>query len=145
RDERFSRLYLYWLPSNSVSLSVTHDYERFDSSATVPEGFDRLRTHRVPVTLNYFHPSGFNAGVTALYVDQYGRFRSFEGEGEPGSDSFWLADFTVGVRLPSKRGQVSFRVHNVFDRQFRFQDTDPENPRIFPERLAQLRFTYSIN
>ncbi len=145
RNERLNRLYLYWLPSASVSLSLTHDYERFDSGAAGPEGYDQLRTHRIPVALNYFHASGFTAGVTAMYVDQRGRFHVFGRDAEPGSDSFWLADITLGLRLPSKRGHVSFRVHNAFDQQFRFQDTDPENPRIFPERLAQLRFTYSIN
>ena len=145
RDERTSRLYLYWLPSARVSLSVTHDYERFDSPTTGPEGFDRLRTHRLPVAVNYFHPSGFTAGVKAMFVDQDGLFGSPINELERGSDRFWLADLALGLRLPSKRGEVSFRVHNLFDRQFRFQDTDPENPRIFPERLAQLRFTYSID
>lgn len=145
RDERSSRLYLYWLPATRVSLSVTHDYERFDSPTTGPEGFDRLRTHRLPVAVNYFHPSGFTAGVKAMFVDQDGMSRSPINELEPGSDRFWLADLALGLRLPSKRGEVSLRVHNLFDRQFRFQDTDPENPRIFPERLAQLRFTYSID
>jgi hypothetical protein len=36
-------------------------------------------------------------------------------------------------------------VDNLFDERFRFQDIDPENPSIMPERMAYLRFTVAFD
>jgi outer membrane receptor protein involved in Fe transport len=50
----------------------------------------------------------------------------------------------VGYRLPKRRGVLSLNVDNLFDRRFRFQDTDPENPTIMPQRMAYFRFTIAL-
>lgn len=144
RNERMSRWYLYWLPTSRLSFSAVYDYERSAVAPLPLESFLRLRTHRLPLKLTYFHPSGFTAGATATLVDQSGLFGIASKAPQRGTDNFWLADFSVGLRLPSRRGQVTLAIHNAFNQKFRFQDADPENPRIFPERLAQLRFTYSV-
>jgi hypothetical protein len=36
------------------------------------------------------------------------------------------------------------KVHNLFDEDYQFQDLDPENPRIMPDRLVSLGFTLSL-
>jgi hypothetical protein len=43
------------------------------------------------------------------------------------------------------RGVLSFNVDNAFDEDFHFQDVDPENPSIMPERMAYLRFTLALD
>jgi hypothetical protein len=76
-------------------------------------------------------------------VAQRGQFEAGPAIAVPGSDRFWIVDATMGFRLPSRRGTVELSVRNLFDTEFRFQDIDPENPRIFPERFVALRFSLS--
>jgi hypothetical protein len=62
---------------------------------------------------------------------------------EHGEDRFWTLDLSLGYRLPNRRGIVSLDVSNVLNEDFRFQDTDPENPRVLPERTILLRASLS--
>jgi hypothetical protein len=39
---------------------------------------------------------------------------------------------------------LSLNVDNLFDKDFRYQDIDPENPGVVPERFAYFRFTLSF-
>ena len=50
----------------------------------------------------------------------------------------------LGYRLPKRRGVLSLGVDNLFDKDFRYQDIDPENPGAVPERFAYFRFTLSF-
>ncbi len=64
---------------------------------------------------------------------------------EAGEDDFWIVDLSLGYRLPNRRGVLSLNVDNLLDEEFRFQDLDPENPSIMPERMAYFRFTLSFD
>ena len=55
-----------------------------------------------------------------------------------------MVDASVDYRLPNRRGTVELGVKNLFDTDLRFQDTDPENPQVFPGRFALLRFTLTF-
>ena len=63
--------------------------------------------------------------------------------GKPGLD-VWTTDATLGFRLPKRRGVLSLGVDNLFDKDFHYQDIDPENPGVVPERFAYFRFTLSF-
>ena len=63
---------------------------------------------------------------------------------EDKNDSFWLVDASLGYRLPERRGLVSLGVANLFDEDFKFVDTDPFNPRVYPERFVFGRITLSF-
>jgi outer membrane receptor protein involved in Fe transport len=63
----------------------------------------------------------------------------------PGADRFWLVDAFVGYRLRNRRGLLSLNADNLLDRRFRFQDVDPEDTTLIPERLLSLRFTLSFD
>jgi hypothetical protein len=39
---------------------------------------------------------------------------------------------------------VTVEIRNLLDQQFRFQDTDPANPSITPERFVFMRFTLAF-
>jgi hypothetical protein len=54
-------------------------------------------------------------------------------------DSFSVVDLSLEYRLGQRRGMVGLYLRNLFDEEFKFQDTDPENPRIMPERHVSLR------
>ena len=59
-------------------------------------------------------------------------------------DDFWVVDGYVQYRLPNRWGVVRLEGGNLFDSSFKFQDVDPENPRILPERLILLKLTVAM-
>jgi tetratricopeptide (TPR) repeat protein len=145
-DERLARAYVYWTPCRFVSAAVEYLYEDFDRETDAlfagTEQFATLRTHRFPLGLNFFHPSGLRAGIQAVYVDQSGDFwinTPTEFALTEGSDQFWVFNASIGYRLPKRFGTISLEAKNLFDEQFQFQDTDPTNPRIVPERTVLLK------
>jgi tetratricopeptide (TPR) repeat protein len=145
-EEEFARAYLNWTPSNWLALGAEYRFERFDRGPQ-PSGVGSLaksRTHKVPLTLRFFHPSGLFAGTTATFVDQEGRFADPLGNTFRGSDSFWTVDASLGYRFPKRRGAVTVEVRNLFDQDFNFQDSDPANPLIVPERLILGRLTLAF-
>jgi hypothetical protein len=84
-------------------------------------------------------------------VDQEGQFQSgypaFPFDPTPlayGEDQFWVLDAFVGYRLANRRGLLSLNADNLLDESFQFQDIDPTNPSIFPERLISFRFTLAF-
>ena len=145
QDEAYHRVYSYWSPFRSLALGAEYQYERFDREAI---GFsvgdpDDLRTHYVPLTAKYFHPSGFFASFGATYVDQSLVFDIFDNNGSKvgerkGGDNFWTLDSSVGFRLPKRYGLLTLEVRNLTDEEFRFQSFfNPEEqrtPRFQPDR-----------
>lgn len=150
--EQIARAYLYWTPHPRISLSGELLYEWFDRDTTGDlagvEQFTELQTLRVPIGVRYFHPCGFKAAFTATYVDQDGDFTVPDDFGDvvivPGEDQFWVVDASIGYRLPKRYGIVTLEAKNLFDEEFNFQDTDPANPRIIPDRLILLSLTVSF-
>jgi tetratricopeptide (TPR) repeat protein len=149
RSEDGSRTYLYWTPRQDVSFSAQYQTERLSGDAFSVFGFTHVRTHRLPLEARYFSATGFSAGLRASRLQQQGQF-VLSPISEPdrlgfGKDQFWILDASVGYRLPNRRGFLAFNVDNVLDKQFRFQELDPENPSIMPERMAYFRFTLSFD
>ena len=145
RHERLGRAYGYWTPLDTLALSVVYLYEQFHrtvaSSGT--ENILDLHTHRIPLGVQYFSASGWSANAMATHISQRGTFADlvFSPTGE---DSFWVVDTAIGYRLPKRFGRLAFEVKNLFDREFRFQDTDPGNPTVKPRRLALLTLSLGI-
>ncbi len=143
-DETLSRSYVYWTPTARLALASGYEYEHQDNhKVVVPEGFSDLETRRLPLTVKYFLSKGFSAGAKATWVSQAGDFGPGrfgpDAETSRGESRFWTLDLSLGYRLPDRHGLVSLSVNNALDRSFRFQDTDPENPRIVPQRMLLLR------
>lgn len=144
--ERQGRAYVYWAPDPRLALSADYLYERQDREGYT---FREVRTHRVPLAARFFHPSGAFATATGTWFDQSGAFFRI---GEipstdtptPGSDRFWIFDASVGYRLPDRWGIVSIEGKNLFDRSFRYQDTDPLRPILQPERTVYFKVTLSL-
>jgi tetratricopeptide (TPR) repeat protein len=161
-EERFARAYLNWAPDPRLALSAEYSYERIHrgdpfseplalrfAGSFGPEAISDLRTHRVPVRLAYFHPSGFSASVEGVRVHQSGLFELplLQGPGfslAPDRDSFSFVNASIGYRLPRRYGLIRFEAKNLLNEDFRFQDTDPGNPLTLPARLVVARFTLSL-
>lgn len=143
-DETSARSYAYWTPTASLALSTGYEYERFDNHGVVLQNSaSDEQTRSIPITARYFHRSGLSAGATATWVEQTGDFaRRGIGPDVPtthGESRFWTLDVSLGYRLRNRRGLVSLNVNNMLDKHFRFQDVDPANPRILPQRTLLLR------
>ncbi|MBI5574957.1 MAG: FecR domain-containing protein [Deltaproteobacteria bacterium] len=149
--ERLGRGYLYWTPDTWVAFGVEYLYEFVDRDPEFTAGIEHLSSHRVPLGVNFYHPGGFSFCIKETFFRQDGRFLaqgSFVGPGlstaVPGSERFWLTDASASYRLPGRTGIVSIEGKNLFDRSFRYQDTDPFNPVIQPKRTVYFKFTLAL-
>ncbi|MCP2500001.1 MAG: TonB-dependent receptor [Deltaproteobacteria bacterium] len=144
--ERQGRAYVNWTPDPRWALSADYLYERQDRELHLVK---EVRTHRVPLSARFFHPSGVFATATGTWFDQSGEFfRNGEAPSTAtptsGSDRFWIVDASVGYRLPDRWGIVSIEARNLFDRSFQYQDTDPVRPIIQPGRTVYIKATLSL-
>ncbi len=141
--EDLGRAYIYWAPHPWFALAVEYFYERLklDPNAGNVVQTAESRTHRVPMTVSFFHPSGVTAWLRGTYVDQRGTFADAAGSLFQGQDDFFVVDAALQYRLPRRWGFLSLEAKNLFDQRFRFQDTDPANPAIAPGRLVLFKFT----
>jgi hypothetical protein len=147
--EEDAQAYLYWTPRADVGFSARYQNEHFEADARSQYAFTHMRIRRLPLEARYFSPTGFSAGLTVSRLEQSGEFVVAPAPGVPettefGEDDFWIVDASLGYRLPNRRGVLSLNVDNLFDTDFRFQDVDPENPSVMPERVAYFRFTLSF-
>ncbi|MEW8659382.1 MAG: FecR domain-containing protein [Candidatus Thiodiazotropha endolucinida] len=134
-DETIANVWVNWSHHKLWSLNIEYNYSDLDSATNVnaavfsgvsPDGVLELETHRLPMTINYYHPSGLIVGAKATYIDQKGAFQGNTISDLPqnSEDSFWLTDLIVSYRLPKKHGLISLGVKNVFDEDFKFEDRD---------------------
>jgi outer membrane receptor protein involved in Fe transport len=110
-----------------------------------------MKTERLPLEIRHFSRSGVTVGARASYVKQQGEFQSAipQTPFDPpplayGEDRFFVLDAFVGYRLPNRHGLLSLNADNLLDESFQFQDLDPTNPSLFPERLISFRFTLAF-
>ncbi len=150
-EERLARVYLNWVLHKWLTATAEYQYERLerDDRAVGIESLTKTTTHRVPLSLNFFHPIGIMARLKATYVHQEGDFVNPFGLGPvaigvPGRDNFWVLDAAIGYRLPKRWGIITVEARNLLDAGFHFQDTDPSNPSIFPERVVLTRITVAF-
>ena len=135
-DEHQRRVYLFWTPHPWLALRAEYMFERFELELLADDRFE-LTTHRIPLGINFFHPSGVSTSLTATYWNQHGRFqRITTGEVEAGHDRFWTVDAAIGYRLPNRYGFITVGATNLFDEDFKFFDRDARNPTIQPTRTV---------
>jgi len=145
-DESLARAYLYCTPHKWLALSAEYLYERFKRGEEFALGARKVETHRVPLGINFYHPSGLSAMFKATHINQQG---SFERQGAVGTfihgeDQFWLFDAAIGYRLPKRYGFITVGAKNLFDKSFKYFDTDPVSPAIQPKRFIFARVTLAI-
>jgi len=103
----------------------------------------------VPVTVSYFHPSGFFAMAGVTFVDQdVERLPGFTNQGH---DDFFVLDAAIGYRFPNRLGIASLSVHNLLDEGLHYQDDtfrefrdEPTVGPYIPERTILGRVTLNF-
>ncbi len=136
KGEELGRANLYWTPNRRMAVGVEYEYER----SHIDDGWIDT-THRFPLSLSYFHPSGIGGSLRPTYVRQYGEFL-----GGAGNDSqdFWNLDLSLDFRFPNRQGRISFEVRNLLDEEFGYEDKDPNLPLFVGKRMAFMRISLSF-
>jgi tetratricopeptide (TPR) repeat protein len=144
--EKAHRAYIHWAPSNSLALAAEYSYERFDRPPEFPgtEQIFRVETHRVPLSLNWRPFHNWSARVIPSYVHQSGEFLDAAQTPLRGKESFWITELSISYQLPRRHGMVSLEVKNLFDENFRFQETNFVSPTMSRGRLILGRFALRI-
>lgn len=122
RDESSYSGYVHWTPSERISVGLEAIYDEYEGNQD--QRFDQpmdVETLHLPLSLGYYHASGFFGGGRVTYVDQEverptGSFL------KQGSSDFTVLDLTAGYRMPARRGIVSLTVKNATDENFDYQD-----------------------
>jgi len=145
-DEYQGRAYLYYTPHKWLALRAEYGYEKFKFHEIFNPYAQEIKTHRVPLGVNFFHPSGIFGGLTATYYDQKGDFWKFKtATFVDADDTFWLVDAALGYRLPKRYGVITAGVTNLFDNDdFNYWEVDLKNSRIQPERQAFIKVTLAL-
>ena len=152
-EEYLYRAYIFWTPHPLLALGPEYQFERFKNPPefSKDEQIERLNIHRFSFGINFFHPCGFSMRVKPTYINEDGKLvRPPTGppppffSSVPAEDHFWVVDASMSYRLSKRKGLISIEVKNLFDKDFNFQDTDPSNPDIYPERVILAKFTLAF-
>jgi outer membrane receptor protein involved in Fe transport len=148
-DEKILRTYLFWTPHRWLALTSGYEWERLVRDDLFADGAKRVETHRLPLGINFFHPSGLSASLKATYIDQRGSFERIAGTTfRSGDDHFWVVDAAFNYRLPKRYGFITVGATNLFDQKFKYFDTDRGtvnlNPRVMPDRVVYGRITLAL-
>jgi tetratricopeptide (TPR) repeat protein len=144
-SERLGRAYLFVALSRRLTFSAEFEREEFDRDPDLFFSYSTVDTDRVPLSLRFFHPSGFGAMVGATYLDQTGEFRPAYGvEYLPGERNFWVYDAALRFVLPKRYGFIVAGVNNLTDETATYEATDPRNLGIRPGRVAYTRIVVAF-
>jgi len=145
-DEWLGRAYLFAAPHKWLALRAQYVYEKFERVQDPALDFNELKTHRLPLGVGFFHPSGLSANVTATYWKQDGQFAGGPPDfaAVPGSSDFWLVDAALTYRLPKRYGFIAVGATNLFDKDFQFYEVNFENPTITPKRSVFVKLTLAV-
>ena len=138
--------YLSLTPLDAVSLSFEPSYETVKSPPLVL-AVEELDTLVLPMTAEYFDPSGGFASGTLSFFDQNGMQWA-----EDFADSGFVFDLVLGYRFPRGRGVVTLEGLNLFNTEIElvertqtfsssnFEETLLITPAFAPERTVILSF-----
>jgi Flp pilus assembly protein TadD len=118
RTEQLARAYIYLTPIEQFSLSSEYYYERINQPLGSIGPFQLAESHRIPMTLSFFHPSGLALKIKNTFVHQSGLFASCVDCSQtaiPGNSNFYVVDLNLSYRIPRRYGIVSFGINNLFD------------------------------
>ena len=151
-EEREQRAYLYWLPASEVSVTARYEHGRYSFEPLPAPGYSHMKADRLPIEIRYFARGGFTLGARTSLVEQSGQFQTELQQDlftppptAYGEDRFVVLDAFVGYRLPNRRGLLSLSADNLLDEEFQYQDVEPNNPSLFPERIVSFRFTLAFD
>ncbi|MFK7857335.1 MAG: FecR domain-containing protein [Granulosicoccus sp.] len=140
-----------------LSVALQYEYEEYisPSGARSQEFFVNSTTDRISVDLGVRLNRHIQLSFKPQYITQRGTFfNPFETrvgrQVYPGRDSFWTVDAALRFQLDaimSTRfaGFLSIEFENLFDKEFNFQESDPNVPSVSYERTLTARLQMSFD
>jgi len=161
QKEQLIRAYFYWSPHLYWAIRGELQFEKFTRDASDSTIFDdsptRIETLSAPVSIEYFHPSGFFSKFTTTYVEQDLTRKVDEEEAKKrdpvvtnsGVDDFFLLDTVIGYRFLNRRGILSLEARNLLNKKFfyrniNFNQSEAISPTFIPERTFFARLTFNF-
>ena len=146
QNETAHRMYFDWAISDRITTTVEYFFEEARRTQGGLEGIDGFEWHRLPVSVNWFHPEGWFSRVNVTYSKQ-----AVESDEKPDSHSqFVTVDLKLGYRLPKRFGIITVGVKNIFDTEFLFQNPgflrqqEPDAWLYVPERQVYGQLTLAF-
>lgn len=161
QKEQLIRAYVYWSPHVYWAIRGEFQLEKFTREARDRTIFDdsptRIQTLSAPLSIEYFHPSGFFSKFTTTYVEQNltrkGDVEKVQ-KREPkvtnsGIDDFFLLDSVIGYRFLNRSGILSLEGRNLLNQKFfyrnvNFNQSEAISPTFIPERTFFARLTFNF-
>jgi tetratricopeptide (TPR) repeat protein len=134
-DERLARAYLFGTPHRWLTLGAEYQYEKLDIDPQMALSYSTVKTHRVPLSVRFFHPSGLGAFLGTTYLKQEGKFLppgATDSVYVPGDKSFWVVDAGLRYRLPKRYGFLVAGVNNLTDETSTYEA--PDSAPVAPAR-----------
>ncbi len=152
QQELAHRLYVYWTPVERIALGAEYYFEQISRERGVFADFsfpDEVKTHRAPITLGYYDPTGIFVRLRATFYEQRVVQATSLSATTELKDDFWLTDLEIGYRLPRRLGVASLDVRNLLDRDFHYEGVDfqtgiARQSPIQPERSVFLNLTVAF-
>ncbi|MCB9030288.1 MAG: FecR domain-containing protein [Deltaproteobacteria bacterium] len=138
-NQEFVSAYLYHVFTSRVVGTI--DYAWSMSETTDSDAFQEIELHKVALGLKYFDPSGWFTFSTATWRQQDRNGSFFF---EDGNNNFWIIDAGLGYRIPDRHGSVVFKVTNLFDRDFTFDQSLGFDEFISTDVAAELLFSLNF-
>ena len=161
QKEQLIRAYVYWSPHLYWAIRGEFQFEKFTRDASDRTLFDdsptRIQTLSAPLSIEYFHPSGFFSKFTTTFVEQNLTRKEDVIKAQKrnpkvtnsGVDDFFLLDSVIGHRFLNRRGILSLEVRNLLDKKFfyrniYFNQAEAISPTFIPERTFFARLTFNF-
>jgi len=152
QKESIASAYLNWLPTNTLAINIGIEYlEQLREyvnpvSTSVPLA---MTTTKYPLNLIYSSQSQMSYQLTTTYYDQDITQPISSSQNNELHDSFVIVDSVVSYDFPKRKGKLSLIINNLFDQEFKYQDTTFRNalaqqPTIQHERGVTLRATFNF-
>jgi hypothetical protein len=150
-SETSKRLYFYFTPYRSLAFTFEQNFDEFSRYGTIfslsSDSFYYLKNNVSSLTANIYFDDNFYLFLSNRFFRQRGLFsnaRNFE-EIE-GKDNFLINSLGTGYffRNTLFEGNFYFEIRNLFDKKFRYQDVDPGNPIVFPDRTFTINCSFNF-
>lgn len=128
----------------AFSLEWRHEEIKAPDNTALRDSFNpyKVRTNLIPARL-WFKTGPTDTLLEHWTVDQHAALLSSAGSETRAQSKFSVTNLRFSVPMASNRLTLSLGIYNVFDRQFRFQNTDlngdPRVPLFYPQRTALLQ------
>jgi len=152
QKEIIGKVYINWLPINTMTINFGIEYleqlREYDSANLSTTEPLQMTTIKYPLnfTFNHFRMS---YQLTSTYYDQDITQPVSVNLNNEFHDSFIISDATISYDLPKRKGKLSLIINNLFNQEFKYQDTtfrsvSAQEPTIQHERGVVLRATFNF-